>query len=190
MYSKEFLEEKGYDIFDEKEVDTEELQRIIGEFQEIMAHIEAIEDKCKRYKDIRVTKNSCDDRIEEIEYILQTFEEVESGMDGKEDAWKNFEEECGETDFNFLMKQIPNDLFLDKEGDFDAFLRDDLLLPMITPYVSVLNSIPKYFAEWIETIQIDKVTAHEEFKKFFEEHEVACFNFNYTETVEEIYGQK
>ena len=77
---------------------------------------------------------------------------------------------------------------MDKEGDLDEWLRDDLLVPMITPYISVLKSLPIYFAEWINSINIKEVTPNEDFQKFFKKYDVSCLSFNYTDTVEKVYG--
>lgn len=86
------------------------------------------------------------------------------------------------------MNQIPDNLFEDKEGDLDEFLRDDLLAPMIEPYVCVLESLPMYFSRWVNSIESDGVEAIKEFFDFFNFYDVRCLSFNYTETVEHVYN--
>lgn len=192
-YSREFLEERGYSVSEEVEVDYEKIQEIIRIFEKIIDEINRIFNCCKQPKKICVTNNEDYDQMNEIdriEFILRTFEDIEFIMrkNGK-DAWGCFEESCGIIDFQFFLNQIPDDLFLDKEGDLDEYLRDDLLSPMITPYVRVLESLPKYFEKWIESIDVSKATSKKEIKEFFEMYHVECLNFNYTDTVESVYGQ-
>lgn len=192
LYSKEFLEERGFCV-DNEEIDNDKIQKLIRTFEKIINEIKSVAKQKDCCKDICVLHNipyEEMDEIEVIEFILRTFDEIEyfMKMNGK-DAWSCFEESCGIIDFQYFLNQIPDDLFCDKEGDLDGWLRDDLMLPMITPYVSVLSSsLPTYFASWISTINVKDATFNEDFKNFFEKYDVSCLSFNYTDTVEKLYG--
>lgn len=191
LYSKEFLEERGFSV-DNEEIDNDKIQELIRAFENIINEINDVVKQIDCCKDICVLHNTPYEKMDEIdviEFILRTFDEIEyfMKMNGK-DAWSCFEESCGIIDFQYFLNQIPDDLFCDKEGDFDEWLRDDLLLPMITPYVSVLSSLPTYFAKWINTINVEDATSNEDFKHFFEKYDISCLNFNYTDTVEKLYG--
>lgn len=190
LYSKDFLEECGFCV-DNEEIDNDKIQELIRVFGNIINEINNMVKQIDCCKDICVLHNTPYEKMDEIdviEFILRTFDEIEYFMkkNGK-DAWSCFEESCGIIDFQYFLNQIPDDLFCDKEGDLDEWLRDDLMLPMITPYVSVLSSLPTYFAQWINTINVEDATSNKDFKHFFEKYDISCLNFNYTDTVEKLY---
>ncbi|MBO5228461.1 MAG: hypothetical protein J6B39_05660 [Lachnospiraceae bacterium] len=193
LYSRDFYREYGYDISDEDEMDNENIQKNIRLVEKIISEIFRTVNQFEYSKEICVLHNGDFeemDEIDKIEFILRTFEDIQFLMEknGK-DAWSCFEESCGIIDFNFFMEQVPDDLFLDKEGDLDAWLRDDLLSSMIAPYVSVLESLPIYFANWIDSIDVSKATSNKEFEAFFKAYDVTSMTFNYTDTVENVYNQ-
>lgn len=191
--SPSVLREECDYIFDGSEIDKENIQKNICLIKKIISEIFRTANQIERGNEIDFLSNEEFeemDEIDKIEFILQTFEDIQYSMKKKgKDAWSCFEESCGLIDFEFFMDQIPYDLFLDKEGDLDPWLRDDLLSPMIEPYVYVLESLPTYFANWVDSIDVSKATLNGDFVDFFKTYDVTSMTFNYTDTVEKIYNQ-
>lgn len=83
LYSSEFLEERGFNVTDEKEIDNDTIQDIIREFEAIISEIDSVVYYYKRIEDICVTDNIPYDEMDEIdkiEFILKTFEDIEYYM--------------------------------------------------------------------------------------------------------------
>ena len=101
------------------------------------------------------------------------------------DDWSNFEESLGEMNFTRIFCDNLSEVY-DKEGDINEwhtlYNREDIASEI---YASS-GFINVFFQKWINSINLDKTHKLEKFENIYETDYV--FTFNYTETVEKVYG--
>lgn len=105
------------------------------------------------------------------------------------DKWKDVETTLGILDFSDCFDGITYDR--DSDGDIDpwkqVYRNEDIALNIVLP----TTKISEYFSGWIDTIEIsDDITIKDDFVKLINADENLFLTFNYTETLEQIYGAK
>lgn len=138
-----------------------------------------------RYKDYKefLTVEDCG-VVDSIDEILE-----EKGHSSEEiELWSKLEEFLGEfPDLNY--EDILEDAFDSSENDMDraSYWDDPSFFAEEIPKdrVKLLLEIKKHFNDWVNSIRIDK-NAKDEHIKF--EKRSLFLNFNYTKTLETIYG--
>ncbi|HHQ1151277.1 TPA: bacteriophage abortive infection AbiH family protein [Listeria innocua] len=98
--------------------------------------------------------------------------------------WKDVETSMGNLDFTEYFDQFEQDY--DESSDYEwrqAADKEDLANNLIVP----TSKIKELFSEWINTICLDNVCENEDFSSFFE-NPIDILSFNYTETIEQVYG--
>lgn len=119
----------------------------------------------------------------EEDVISMLFYMLDQAERGEE--WNDIETSLGNLDFSEVFDWL--DDILDKDGDVDLFktsyrnedIASDLVIPTTT--------IQKYFSEWVNSIKIISVKSKKDFLKLVG-HEDQFLTFNYTDTLEEVYG--
>ena len=75
---------------------------------------------------------------------------------------------------------------LDYKKVFEEYVGEDDIVPIL---VGVLGTLKDFFYEWIKTINItEKISADEKFKRIISPRKDLVLTFNYTETIERLYG--
>lgn len=107
-----------------------------------------------------------------------------SDAEGDTTKWSNIEASLAKLDFSLLFDQY--DEILDKDGGINfwktAYNNEDIASELKIPTLT----IQKLFSDWVNTISISNAEAKNDFIKLTEKGSL-FLNFNYTETLEEIY---
>ena len=108
--------------------------------------------------------------------------------DSSNKNWSNFEEALGHLDFGDVFFSLSEDL--DGDGDpnpwHTAYNNEDLA-STLAECVPMLKS---FFSDWIDTIHLDHTRGIWEFASLITPDQDLFLNFNYTRTLETVYGAK
>lgn len=119
---------------------------------------------------------------EVVSYLIDLISRTEGTL------WKNLEKSLGELNFNYDFYCLPN--MYDKDGDrnlwHEAYNNEDLSENL----ASIVPVILELFYNWIQTIDITKHKASPEVKSLIDAKKDYFISFNYTRTLEELYGVK
>jgi hypothetical protein len=99
----------------------------------------------------------------------------------KTDLWKDFEKALGEYNINYIYDQCIEFI----EIDYDHMMRSAFAIED-SPDIELLprkEELVRYFSEWIESIWISDEPLSIEIPK-----EARYLTFNYTDTLEKLYG--
>ena len=110
---------------------------------------------------------------------LICFLEANNGM--KTDLWKDFEKALGEYDINHVYNQCTEDI----EIDYDHMMRSAFAIED-SPDIELLprkEELVRCFSQWVESIWISEEPLPIEVPQ-----EARYLTFNYTETLEKLYG--
>lgn len=123
------------------------------------------------------------DDIQAISFLLRIISNTEG------DEWKDVETTLGTLDFGECF----DGLYYERDSDEDinlwykAYLNQDIASNLVLPTLKISD----YFAEWINTIEIDdRVSVKKDFAKLINSDEDLFLTFNYTETLEKLYNIK
>lgn len=105
------------------------------------------------------------------------------------DRWRDVETTLGLLDFDECFDGIDYDL--DSDDDIDpwkqVYRNEDIALNLLLP----MTKISEYFSDWIDTIEIsDRMPKKHDFARLINANEDLFLTFNYTETLEQVYGAK
>lgn len=120
------------------------------------------------------------DDNEVVSFLLKVITEAEASGEN----WNNLETTLGKLEFNDYFDDYPDDESDDNEWHW-AYNNEDIA-------VNICGSvmlIKKYFADWINTIDIN-CCRNVRFSKLIDPDGDVFFTFNYTDTLEKIYGAK
>jgi hypothetical protein len=105
------------------------------------------------------------------------------------DKWKDVETTLGILDYSECFdwmayeRDSDGDIDLRKQANTNEDIATNLMLPM--------TKITEYFSDWIDTLEIsDEISMKEDFAKLINVNEDLFLTFNYTETLEQVYGAK
>jgi hypothetical protein len=102
-----------------------------------------------------------------------------------EEEWNDIETSLGYLDFSEVFDWQGD--ILDKDGDVDlwktAYRNEDLASDLVIP----TTTIQKYFSEWVDIIKINSAKPKKDFIRLVEDED-QFLTFNYTDTLEEVYG--
>lgn len=117
-------------------------------------------------------------KTEVVSFLLKIISEVEG------DEWNNLETTLGmiEYDDYFSLFELRND---DKEYH-TIYNNEDTAKNIL----GAVYMIKQFFSDWIEEVDITDVQPNIKMKDLFDNHNDLFINFNYTETLEKIYGIK
>ncbi len=103
-----------------------------------------------------------------------------------EENWSDFEETLGRLDFDEDFEELPEQI--DRDGDrnyfHEAYQNEDLASQLSGCVPQILD----LFSEWVGTIDISKAKPKAAFRKLIDPSQDLFLNFNYTQTLEEVYG--
>ncbi len=104
--------------------------------------------------------------------------------------WKDFENKLGTADFERLL-EIPTEYIEDVENDIekDPDYYGSQVQMKLWECEKIAESLPEIFARWISTINVKSAERKKDFENLLIEDKNNFFlTFNYTKTLEEIYG--
>lgn len=123
------------------------------------------------------------DETEVLSMLFYLINEAENNTD----KWCDIESSLGRLDFSEAFDWY-DDIF-DKDGDIDlfktAYRNEDISSVLVSPTVT----IQELFSQWINTINISSVEPSGDFQMLLSDND-KFLTFNYTETLEEVYGVK
>lgn len=122
--------------------------------------------------------------------VISTAEEImQSKANGKSDEWRCIEDSVGEIDYIKLL--FLSDHRVEFEDDVDVWTKygqDELIASELA--VPIL-SIKDFFKKWIKSIKIENsVVRKSDFIKLIDTYNDLFLNFNYTSTLQRVYGAK
>ncbi len=116
-----------------------------------------------------------------VSFIMRIISQTEG------DKWKDVETALGILDFSECFDGTPyerdsdGDINLRKQANANEDIASNLVLPM--------TKVTEYFSDWIDTIEIsDEISVKDDFAKLINTDEDMFLTFNYTETLELVYG--
>lgn len=124
-----------------------------------------------------------------VEILLNTMDKV----DGED--WENFEAALAHIDFSNKFP-TPNHKENETEEEDNVLMKDYLLyMDMLSSgFISCTKWWQVLFQKWIREVQIPikicNYSCRKSLKELFQENEMLFFSFNYTKTLEKIYGIK
>ncbi|WP_319404168.1 bacteriophage abortive infection AbiH family protein [uncultured Anaeromusa sp.] len=120
------------------------------------------------------------------EEVVNFFMYIISQAEVNGEEWNDLEDSLGRLDFSECFEEwFP---VLDREGDYDDWgnmhnrqaIAEDIIEPIL--------KISDYFIEWVSTINERKAQPKESFKRLIDIKNDFFLTFNYTKTLELIYG--
>ena len=102
-------------------------------------------------------------------------------IDATTKKWEEFESKLGSLNLDLFVEQK------DDENDDEFRLEMEKML-YHTILLNKLPEITKFFKKWINTIDVAKWKSKEKFKDELKKGKCLFFNFNYTDTLELLYG--
>ncbi len=127
------------------------------------------------------------DDDEVVGFLLKIITETEATGE----AWSDLENTLGELDFdecfdNWYADDDDDDADDDDNDWNEAYGNEDIA----SNISGAVRMIKEYFSDWIETIDIYGIERKTKFYHLIDENNDLFLTFNYTETLEEIYGAK
>ncbi len=104
--------------------------------------------------------------------------------EGDTEYWKDVEAALGRLNFNEALDWL--EPHVDKEGDVDIYKTSYIYEDTVSTLIKPTLKIKELFPEWINTINIDRVTPIETFQQLIDSLDF-FLTFNYTETLEQVY---
>ena len=115
---------------------------------------------------------------EVVSFLLKIISEIDG------DGWNDLETALGMIDYDDYFT-----LFELRDGDKEyltIYNNEDTAEKIF----DVVYKIKQFFSDWIEEVDITEVQSNIMMKNLFDKHNNIFINFNYTETLEKIYGIK
>lgn len=99
--------------------------------------------------------------------------------------WSDFEENLGCLDFDDDFWDLPEQI--DRDGDRNYFREAYQNEDLASQLAGCVPQILDLFSEWVETIDIAEADPIAEFQRLIDPSQDLFLNFNYTQTLEELY---
>lgn len=122
----------------------------------------------------------CD--MEEVAKFLVYLISIAEPDGGK---WSDLEASLGRLDFDEAFDMLPEEL--DDDGDIDYWKEVYNNEDMASNLYMVVSYVKDLFAEWVDDIDIEMAKAKQGFLNLIEPEDI-FLTFNYTETLEKVYG--
>lgn len=103
-----------------------------------------------------------------------------------EEKWSDFEDSLGRLDFSWDLSD-PSD-YIDEDGDPNYFYLAQDNEDRTTQLVQCVPQIRRFFSEWVKTIDLSTARPKAGFQALINPAQDLFLNFNYTRTLEELYG--
>ena len=120
------------------------------------------------------------DPVEVAGYLMNLLSRT-----AKED-WSDFEEALGHLNFHDDFSELPEQI--DRDGDrnyfHEAYQNEDLA----SQIAGCVPQICSLFSDWVETIDVAGASPIAGFQRLINPSRDLFLNFNYTQTLEELYG--
>lgn len=120
------------------------------------------------------------DDDEVVGYMMNLISRVEGVK------WSDLEKSLGELDYSNDFDYLPE--ILDDDGDHDLFKESYNNEDQASQLAGCVPKITELFADWVDTINIDSSCAKPSIKSLIDEKKDYFINFNYTRTLEKLYG--
>ena len=110
------------------------------------------------------------------------------------ELWSDFENSLGKIDYHMVFDNIDEVIreeigdIVDAEGDRDIRWYKDILESGTRSWGYTVYEFKEVFREWIATVNVDKDRKKERFSNYLNENKGHFINFNYTETLQKVYG--
>ncbi len=99
--------------------------------------------------------------------------------------WSDFEASLGRLDYDGAFDMLPEEI--DNDGDIDYWKESYNNEDMASNLYIVVSYVKDLFTEWVNGINIENAKAKQGFISLIESKDI-FLTFNYTETLEEVYG--
>lgn len=110
------------------------------------------------------------------------MDEVYGWCDG--DWWSNFEINLGEIDVMEYAQRIAFENPVDLASDHCDSMWNDAQIAVENQMSELYQSLQNYFEEWVAQLK----KPNQETRIFIDQHDAVFLNFNYTRTLEDLYG--
>jgi hypothetical protein len=120
------------------------------------------------------------DDVDAVGFIIEVISKAEPNGD----EWNDLETSLGYLD---LCEYLDNWFDDDDDNEWHEVYRNQ---DVAVNLVGAVLTITDYFAEWIDTIEIDDIPPISDFEKLIDKENDFFLTFNYTKTLELIYGVK
>ena len=121
----------------------------------------------------------------DMEEVARFLVHLISEAEPNGDKWSDLETSLGLLEYGEFFDMLPEEL--DDDGDVDywkeACNNEDMALNLYT----VVSDVKELFAEWIDNLNIQAAKEKQGFRDLIEPEDI-FLTFNYTKTLEEIYG--
>ena len=120
------------------------------------------------------------DRNEVVGYLMSLMSRTAN------ENWSDFEDALGYLDFNYDLFELTE--FTDRHGEpnyFHAVYNNEDTSSQLARCVPMILDL---FSEWVETIDIFGAKPKTAFQKLIDPSQDLFLNFNYTQTLERLYG--
>lgn len=122
------------------------------------------------------------DRKRTAGFLIELIDASSKGYD-----WKDFEETMGRFNYDSLFDELDMASAIADDDDDEMFHRLHDREDLAHEVSLCVLYVKKLFQEWIETVEIDSCERQDRFEELFDE-DARFLTFNYTFTLEEIYG--
>ena len=120
------------------------------------------------------------DKNEVVGYLMQLLSRT------AKENWSDFENALGDLDFSYDL--FEPDEFTDRDGEPNYFHTAYNNEDTASQLAGCVPQILDLFSEWVETIDIAKARPKAKFQRLIDPSHDLFLNFNYTQTLEELYG--
>ena len=120
------------------------------------------------------------DRNEVVGYLINLLSRT------AKENWSDFEDALGRLDFDEDFWELPEQT--DRDGDRNYFREARQNEERASQLAGCVPQILDLFSEWVETINIDGASPMAEFQRLIDPSRDLFLNFNYTQTLERLYG--
>lgn len=122
----------------------------------------------------------CDD-TEAVAFLMRLISEAEPCSE----KWSALEASLGKLDYTEVFDGLMEPQ--DEDGDLDDWANVYQNEDAASDLSAVIEKFSDYFTKWISTIDISGAKSIENFKKLIQPRDI-FLTFNYTETLEKLYG--
>lgn len=120
------------------------------------------------------------DRNEVVGYLMRLLSRT------IKNNWSDFEDTLGRLDFDEDFDDLPEQT--DRDGDRNYFREANQNEELASQLAGCVPQILDLFSEWVETIDIGEASPMAEFQRLIDPSQDLFLNFNYTRTLERLYG--
>ena len=111
-------------------------------------------------------------------YLINEAEEDEG-------EWNKIEDSLGKLNYSHAFDYL--DDILDRDGDVNPWKTSARNEDIATNLIIPITSVQRFFSEWVNSINLEDVNPIKDFEQLVEPFD-KFLTFNYTETLEEVYG--